>query len=82
MLHKYSDSDGIYIIGIYAVDRHHIKIKGLIEDIICCDLTKCNSDDFEDVGDFTNDTIVIKPNQFDESFLDLAENGVSLYILG
>jgi len=82
VLYHYSDSDGIYVIGIYAVNRPHLEMKGLIEDIICCDLTKCYTSDYENVGEFCNDTIVLKPNQFDESFLDLAENGVSLYVVG
>ena len=82
MLYHYSDSDGIYIVGIYSVQRSHKEMKVLVEDIICCDLSKCSLDDYEDTGDFSNDTIVIKPNQFDESFLDLAESGVSLYVIG
>jgi hypothetical protein len=82
MLYHYADSDQIYIVGIYAVNKEHLEIKCLIEDIVCCDLTKCYTDQFDDIGDFSNDTIIIRPNQFDESFLDLAENGVSLYVTG
>lgn len=82
MLHCYSDSDEMYIIAIYSPNGDHLKLKGLIEDIICCDLTKHYTDSFDDIGDFHNDTIIIRPNQFDESLLDLAENGVSLYVIG
>ena len=82
MLYHYIDNDGMYLIGIYSVDKSHLKIKGLIEDNICHDLTKSYTDEYEDIGDFESDTVIIKPNQFDESMLDLAENGLSIFIVG
>jgi hypothetical protein len=83
MIQYFSDSDGLYVIGIYSVNLPHKKIKKYIEDIVCWDLfeTEVDIDDSELVGEFIHDTVIIKTNQFDESFLDLAKNGIYLYIM-
>ena len=81
MLFYYSDSDGLYTVGIYSVKKSHNNIKKHIEDIICNDLTEVEFDeDSIDTNDFNNDTIIIQPHQFEESILDIVSKGIYLYI--
>ena len=81
MLFYYSDSDGLYTIGIYSVKKSHSIIKKYIEDIICNDLIEIEVDEEDiDDSDFNNDTIIIQTNQFEESLLDIVSKGIYLYI--
>lgn len=83
MLFYYSDSDGLYTVGIYSVKKSHNNIKKHIEDIICNDLTEIEVDEDDiDSSDFDTDTIIINSHQFEESYLDIVNKGIYLYIRG
>ena len=83
MIVHYHDSDGIYMIGINAVEYDHEEIARRLESVTGVQYTcatKSNTT-FSFLGDFPVDTVIIRRNSFEEDFLDLIDAGINIYIV-
>jgi hypothetical protein len=73
--------DDEIIIGFSPSDQEPDKVLKKINNIIGMELVPMESNNYDDVGTFENDTIIINSNLFDEDFLELLEYGIYIHIV-
>ena len=81
MINYYTDSDDSILIGVYATDREPEDIIKLVGKLLSNDFFEASSDDYDDLGDFEYDTVVISSVDFSEDLLDILKKDIKIYLV-
>lgn len=81
MIIYYTDSDESTLIGIYSSDRSTESIAKIVGKMLSTDFVEAESDEYDDVGDFEQDTVVMSVNDFTEDILDIISKDIKIYLV-
>lgn len=81
MILYYTDADESIIIGIFSVDREASSISKIACKILGYDFVEAESDVFDEVGDFSQDTVIVSSVDFVEEMLEFADKEIRVYLV-
>lgn len=81
MIHYYTDADETVLIGVYSADRSASSIAKAAGNLIDCDFIEADSDFFDEVGSFEQDTIIIEAKHFSEDILEIIDKDIRVYLV-
>ncbi len=81
MIHYYTDADETVLIGVYSDDRSHATIAKIAGKLIEYDFVEADSDIFDEVGSFEQDTVIVEAAHFTEELLELIDKDIKVYLV-
>lgn len=81
MIRYYTDADESILVGICEVDRKADSIAKIVGKLLDYDLVEAESDEFDEIGEFEHDTVVVSVNEFTEELLELIDKDIKVYLV-
>jgi len=81
MIQYYTDLDENILVGVFSVNRSAENIAKVLGKLIDYDFVEAESDEFDDVGEFEHDTVVIASNDFTEDLLEITGKDIKIYLV-
>ncbi len=81
MILYYTDENESLLIGVCASDRSPESIAKIVSKITEYDLVEADSDAFDDIGEFQEDTVIIDSDDFVEELLELTGKSIKIYLV-
>jgi hypothetical protein len=70
------------LIGVYATDRSASSISKIIGKLLSCDMVEAESDEYDQYGEFSDDTIIMSVGDFSEDILDIiTQKDINIYLV-
>jgi hypothetical protein len=81
MMTYYTDSDESILIGVFSAEREPEDIIKIVGKLLSNDFFEASSDDYDDLGEFEYDTVVISSVDFSEDLLDIIKKDIKIYVV-
>jgi hypothetical protein len=77
----YTDADESILVGIYSARKSEANIAKAVGNLLSYDMVQAESDEFEEIGEFEHDTVIISSADFVEDILELLDKDIKVYIV-
>jgi hypothetical protein len=81
MIQYFTDADESLLIGVCASDRSAESIAKIVSKLTDYDLVEAESDAFEEIGEFQQDTVIIDSDDFMEELLEITAKDIKIYLV-
>lgn len=81
MILYYTDPDESILIGVCSVERKADSIVKAVSKLLDYDFVEAESDEFEGIGEFEHDTVIVAANEFTEELLELIDKDIKVYLV-
>ena len=81
MIIYFTDSDENIVIGVEANDRTAESIARIVSKTLSYELVEAESEEFDELGDFDQDTIIMYASDFTEEVLELIDKDIKVYLV-
>lgn len=81
MIRYYTDPDESILIGVASVDRSPESIVKIVSKLLDYDFVEAESNEYDEIGEFEHDTVVVSANEFTEELLELIDKDIKVYLV-
>ena len=81
MIRYFTDPDESILVGVSSTDRSAESIIKIVGKLLDYDFVEAESDEFEEIGEFEHDTVVIAANDFTEDLLEITSKDIKVYLV-